>query len=631
MSASDKHCPNCGASNSFEAATCFACGRSLSEPGSTDGPAPTSPALPPFGFPIAEKRRRPLVGWLIAGLAGVALLLIFGVIFHPFSSQGVAPVKSSLASADRQVLVLGVNDGGVDPVLDPMQGAGADDLQIESLLYSGLTTVDGRNQLVPDLAQSWSAQQDPDGTDLNWTFHLRPNLKFSDGSPLTSVDVAYSIDRVFSSPDSLFAYLAPYFKDGAGRLKGTPSTLIGDSLLTPDPNTLIIKAQGQGVFLPAITSTYCFKVVSRVLIDKYGKDFTKHLDEGGTSGPFKQDSRKDAGSLNLQPNAFYYNNSGHLKKVTVLLYSDANKEHADYKAGRISIMESPDYDTLTASEQSARQVELVSGISYLGMNYLTRPFDNTKIRQAFALGLDKVAVMDGAYKAGYLATNHIIPDGQPGYNQTLTGPAGVGAPQGDLGEARLLLQQGMQEEGIKSIQQFPAVTFTYNSGNIVSVQDQMNLIQRAWKNTLGLDIKPVDIGGKELADKIRGSANNPDGLQLWATGWIVDYPDPQNWTSLQFSKGSIWNVSNYGQNKSADAAAQQQVQADLLKADTIQDAQKRLKAYQKAEQQLVNDVAWLPLSQNNHAVLIQPNVQGYHINGSGIAAPDVVQAMYIHA
>jgi len=583
------------------------------------------PSVPP-------KRKRsytPL--WITAGLLGAALLCVFGTMNLP-THHADNPVYNGprMAGPAQQVLTIGVDDGTTAPALDPSQAASTQDQQIMTMLYAGLTTVDSKSQVEPGLAQSWSSQANADGG-LDWTFYLHPNLKFSDGHPLTSTDVAFSIDRAFSSPTSEYSYLAQYFKDGNARLKGNPKTLVGDSLLTPDPSRLIIKTTSSGVFLPTMMSTYCFLVVNKALVDKYGNDFTKHLSEGGSSGLFRQVSGTPSTSIELGSNPSYYNVPLYLKKVVVRYYKDEKTERADYKAGRLSLMEAPDYDSLTTDEKNQRQVKSLGGINYLGMNYLTKPFDNIKIRQAFALALDKPAIMDGAFQAGSLATNHIIPEGQQGYSSSLTRPAGVSTPHGDAAMAKRLLAQGMQEEGIQSLAQFPAITFTYNSWNVVSNQDEMKLIQKQWTNTLGITVKLEDMQGKPINDRINGSINNPHGLQLWYNGWTVDYPDPQNWTSLQFGKGSVWNAINYGQNQSAGASAQQQVQADLLKADALQDPQQRLKAYQDAEQQLVNDVAWLPISQNNRAELVKSNVQGYQINESGYATPDVIQQMFITA
>jgi peptide/nickel transport system substrate-binding protein/oligopeptide transport system substrate-binding protein len=598
---------------------------------------PPPPGVSPLPSVPPKRKRSYTPLWITAGLLGAALLCVFGTMNLP-THHPDNPVYNGphIASPAQQVLTLGVNDGTVAPVLDPSQAASTQDQQVMTMLYAGLTMADSANRIETNLAQSWSSQANTDGG-LDWTFRLHPNLKFSDGHPLTSTDVAFSIDRAFSSPTSEYSYLAQYFKDGNARLKGNPKTLVGDSLLTPDPSTLIIKTTTSGVFLPTMMSTYCFLVVNKALVDKYGNDFTKHLSEGGSSGLFKQVSGTQSTDIELDSNSSYYNIRAQynmplqIKKVFVRYYKDEKTERADYKAGRLSLMEAPDYDSLTADEKNQRKVTSLAGISYLAMNYLTKPFDNLKIRQAFALALDKPAIMDGAFQAGSLATNHIIPEGQPGYNSSLTGPAGVSTPHGDAAMAKRLLAQGMQEEDIQSIAQFPAITFTYNSWNVVSTQDEMKLIQKQWTNTLGITVKLEDTQGKALNDRINGSVNNPHGLQLWYNGWTVDYPDPQNWTSLQFSKGSVWNAQNYGQNQGASASAQQQVQADLLKADTMQDPQQRLKAYQDAEQQLVNDVAWLPISQNNRAELVKPNVQGYQINESGYAAPDVIQQMFISA
>jgi len=587
------------------------------EPSMSDAPPPPTKT----GLRVAR--------WLAGGAIGVALVLILSVLLAPASS----PIVPALDT--HHTLVIGEVGALNGEVLDPALPLSMQDQQIEELLYSGLTTVNGQNQLVPGLAQSWNAQPDVTNDGLSWTFHLRPNLKFSNGTPLTSSDIAYTIDRVFSAPDSEYGYLAQYFKDGDSRLKGKVQTLIGDSLIVPDASTLIIKSPSRGVFLPSLMSANCFLVVNRELVEKYGNAFAAHLNEGGASGPFTRvNSIKDAEDLDLTLNPFYYDQltyrqKAQIRQITVSFFPDIEAERAAYKTDALTMIASPTQDLLTVSERNDQQVALVGGLQYLAMNYLTKPFNNIKIRQAFALALNKTTIMDGAFKAPDLATNNIIPQGQPGHNPALSGPASVKSPQGNLTLARSLLQQGMQEEGIKSMGQFPAVTLTYNSGNIVSFHDEMTLIQNQWQSNLGITVKLQDVPGDQLSKSINGSVNNAHGLQLWYNGWIVDYPDPQNWTTLQFGKGSIWNAVNYGQNSSANASAQQQVQANLLKADAMQDPQKRLAAYQDAEQQLINDVAWLPIFQHSSAWLVKPSVHGYHVNQSAIISPDALAAMSI--
>src|SRR5438067_1058165 len=105
--------------------------------------------------------------------------------------------------------------------------------------------------VVPQLAASYS--QGSDG--LTWTFKLKPNLKFSDGTPLTSQDVVYSIDRALQPANK--SVVAPLYlaliKDSDKLNAGKIKTIIGDSLLTPDPNTVVIIANKKArYFLDAL-------------------------------------------------------------------------------------------------------------------------------------------------------------------------------------------------------------------------------------------------------------------------------------------------------------------------------------------------------------------------------------------
>jgi oligopeptide transport system substrate-binding protein len=118
---------------------------------------------------------------------------------------------------------------------------------------------------------------------------------------------------------------------------------------------------------------------------------------------------------------------------------------------------------------------------------------------------------------------------------------------------------------------------------------------------------------------------------MWAIGWIAEYPDPKDLTTLQLDKGSPYNSSNYGQNKSSDAVQQQQIQQQLEQADVNTDVNARLQMYNQAEQQLVNDVAWLPMFQSNATRLLKPYVVGRVYNGLGLVPPNDWAKVYIAA
>jgi len=118
-------------------------------------------------------------------------------------------------------------------------------------------------------------------------------------------------------------------------------------------------------------------------------------------------------------------------------------------------------------------------------------------------------------------------------------------------------------------------------------------------------------------------------LQMWLWDWIGDYPDPQDWTSLQFGKGAGNNAPNYGQNHSNDAAKQQGIQQLLAQADAnTGNPSERIKQYQQAEQQLVDDVAWIPVYQQTVTYGEKPCVVGPTSNTFDIVPTDDWGSIY---
>ena len=119
------------------------------------------------------------------------------------------------------------------------------------------------------------------------------------------------------------------------------------------------------------------------------------------------------------------------------------------------------------------------------------------------------------------------------------------------------------------------------------------------------------------------ATNGNDNLQMWAYAWLADYPDPQDWLSNFFGSGQGGNHINYGK-----IAEEQAVQTKLSKADVELDSTKRANLYNEAEQQLVNDIAWLPLYQSSLLIAQNPKLHGYKTNALQITDPDSWKDVY---
>jgi peptide/nickel transport system substrate-binding protein/oligopeptide transport system substrate-binding protein len=266
-------------------------------------------------------------------------------------------------------------------------------------------------------------------------------------------------------------------------------------------------------------------------------------------------------------------------------------------------------------------------INYYTMNYLVKPFDNIHIRQAFALAIDKTAIANTVWKGTVLATNHIVPQGMDGYNPSLTGPDGTQSLTGNAKKAQALLQQGLQEEQWSSVSQIPPLTLTYAAG-IPAFSQEVAMMISMWQKVLHVTVTATPVDYNTLLDNVTAATNTPNGLQFWGLAWVGEYPDPQDWLTLQFDNGVPNNNMNYGQNTSPTAALQQQTQQQLEAADATMQSSTRLQMYQQAEQQLVNDVAWLPMEQVMAVFLRTPYIVGIVDNAEGITPPDDWAAIY---
>ncbi len=545
-------------------------------------------------------------------------------------SIGGGPQVKTLVKAPPSKQVYIVPQVGISDLatLDPAQVMTGDQASLDAIemLYTGLVQLNDSLQIVPQMAESWDVSSDG----LTYTFHLRSHLKFSDGTPLTSADVAYSLDRALQPTTK--SPVAPIYlgliKDSDKLLAGYIPTLINDSLLTPDSNTLVIILRKKAPYFLDMLTYPCSFVVEKRLIDTYQASFTDHLTQGGTSGPFKVARYIHGQEIDFVPDPHYYGPHPQLQKVIFPFYQQASRAYHAYQLGQVDTTGVP--ISLFAADKKRSDFHQVPQlwINYYTMNYLVKPFDNIHIRQAFELAINKITLANTAWKGTVIPTNHIVPQGMPGYNPHLTGPDGTQNLAGNPAKAKVLLQQGLKEEGWSSVAQLPPIQLTYATG-LPNTELEVTLMIQMWQKTLGVRVTPDPVDYNTLLSQVALATNNPNGLQFWGLSWVAEYPDPQDWLTQQFGQGVPDNNMNYGQNTSTDAAQQQFLQQQLESADANSNTSTRLSIYQQAEQQLVNDVAWMPVEQETMIFLRQPTVVGIVDNAEGIIPPNDWSKIYI--
>src|SRR6266567_2162490 len=431
--------------------------------------------------------------------AFLCLLTIFLSACDIFGGNNNHQVPKLVKAATRYQVYIDPQIGVSDiSTLDPAQVNDSFSANAIQMVFTGLVQLDDKLQVRPQLAQSWDESSDG----LTWTFHLKSNLKFSDGKPLTSRDVAYSIDRALqpaTKSDVAPIYLG-LIKDSEKLLTNRISTLIGDSLLAPNDTTLVITIKRKAAYFLNMLAYPTSYVVEKSLVDKYGSTFPDHLSDGGGSGPWKVHQYLHGKQIDFVPNPNYYGPRPQLIKVIFPFYQQPDAVYRAYQAGHVDMASVP-VSTLAGAKKNPdlHQVPQL-WINYYTMNYLVKPFDNINIRQAFALAINKTAIANNVWKGTMLPTNHIVPQGMPGYNPKLTGPDGTQSLKGNPARAQELLKQGLREEGWSSLSQLPPITLTY--ANTANFPQEAAAMVQMWHNTLNITVKTNALTYDTLLDKV---------------------------------------------------------------------------------------------------------------------------------
>jgi oligopeptide transport system substrate-binding protein len=465
---------------------------------------------------------------------------------------------------------------------------------------------------------------------LTWTFHLRPNLVFSDGTQLTSADVAYSLDRALqpaTASSTALTYLGA-LKDASRLASGQIRTLIGDSILVPDPDTIVLTLQKTTPYFLSELAYPGAYVVEKKLVQHYGKSFTNHLTEGGGDGPFKLVNYVHGQEIDLAPNPNFNGPQPQLQRIIFKFYPDVNSSYAAYEAHQIDTTSVPLNDINQARATPTFRVTPQPTIYYYTMNYLTKPFDNLLIRRAFEAALNRDLIVNVVWRGQNRAINELVPLNTPGFTEGLAGPKGINTT-GDASFAQSLFQQGIAGEGWSNVAQVPPITFTYASDSPTFDVEVSTAIQM-WDTVLGIHVQANRVSEAMLNQEIAATRNNAHGLQFWASHWTAEYPDPQDWITRQFGNGSPFNAMNYGQNNGPNAIPQQQTQAMMEQADSTFVTAQRFQLYQQVERQLIDDVAWIPMYQLSSPTLLSQNVMGVMSqNKSPVMPPDDWASVYI--
>ncbi len=520
---------------------------------------------------------------LMLALAGILLVVVSGGDGDGESTDRATPASKTADDADAGGPAASgeLRIRGDDPlVLDPavIQDAGSAFYAVE--IFSGLVRLDRDLQLQPDVAERWDVS--PDGK--TYTFYIDPRATFHDGRPVLAGDVKASWERALS-PDTASVVAENFLGDivGAKDLsRGRAGAISGVRVVDDATIEVTIDAPKQ-YFLFKLAYTTAF-IVDTEQITANPRRWTQK--PNGT-GPFKLKEWKLGERLVLEAYDRHHLGAPKLKTVRVELsggsalvaYEDGDIDVTGVGLDDLERIQDPS-DPLNDEYQTVQR----QSIDYIGFNVNTPPFDDPKVRQAFALAVDREKIAEVILKSAIPVATGVLPPGVPGYTPTeKTYPY-------DPERAKQLLSESKYADNLGEIT-------LAESGAGATVGPTTEAIIQYWKDNLGVDVQIQQAESATFFEDI-----DEGRYQMFHLGWIMDYPDPEDILDILFHSKSRQNSTRY---------SNAEVDAKLEQARTEADTEKRLALYQEIEKIVIDDAVWMPMFFDVGHVLVKPYVKNY--------------------
>ncbi|MCJ7515980.1 MAG: ABC transporter substrate-binding protein, partial [Dehalococcoidia bacterium] len=296
-----------------------------------------------------------------------------------------------------------------------------------------------------------------------------------------------------------------------------------------------------------------------------------------------------------EPNYFYYGQPANVKIVFHLL---AGIPMTLYETGETDVTQVDENNIDRATDKRGpfyNQLAIFPELSffYIGFNTQKPPFDDVNIRRAFCYAVDKERIIKIILKDMMTKADGILPPSMPGYNENLQGLTY------DVAKAKSLIASSKYG----SASNLPPITLT-NAGWGSNIPEYLGAVLQDWRENLG-----VEVSVRELEPEIFSYSLKEEADQMYVSGWIADYPDPQNFLDILFHTGAEYNTGNYSNS---------QVDNLLDQAGTEQNETARFSMYQQAEQTIVDEAACLPLWFGKTYLLVKPYVKNYNLDAQGV-------------
>jgi ABC-type oligopeptide transport system substrate-binding subunit len=522
--------------------------------------------------PLAGRRQPGRTRRLLMALVATVLVAVVAV--------GAAWSPSVAAAARNSLTILGASASSLDPAVQSDAGSA----QVVVQVYESLTAIDTSLKVQPALAANWETQ---DGG-KKVVFHLRANLTFSNGAPLTASNVVSSWTRVLNprQPSQLASLLddvvgARAYREGKGQASSVGIKAVGSG----DVEVALVSPAAD---FASIASSPTLAVVPSDI------DSNPGVLEAGSfvgSGAYVV-SGLTATETTLAANSHYW--AGAPAIATIHLMSDIGGKSpvAEFEAGNLDYTPISLYDAAWIAYDPTLgpqlRIEPSPSVEYYGFNTTKPPFNNVHVRRAFAVGIDWRRIVALQSNPLESPATGMVPVGVAGHSATDYGP------KFDLATAKSELATA----GFPNGTGFPKVTLTTTGAALDGA------VVKQLHDNLGIDISYQVMDWTTYNQRLLS-----DPPAMWQMGWVADYPGANDFLGLLLGSGT---TNNFGQWSSAD------FDSAIHGALAATDATAMQASFDQAQAVVADQVPVIPVDYGAGYALAATGLLGASPNGQGL-------------
>ncbi len=473
---------------------------------------------------------------------------------------------------------------------------------MQSMCYSGLTSLDAKGTPVNELAESVDVSEDG----LVYTFHISPDANWSNGTPVTANDFVYAWQRL-ANPDlaSEYAFILEtiHVVNATEVVAGEmPVTDLGVKAV--DDKTFEVTLSLPCDFLLGLMAFPSFFPLNQEFFEAQGDQFALGVDNMIYCGPYNMTDWQQGESYTFTKNEDYFNNDPNAAQTVVFKFQqDTQSAVLEYQSGNIDVVKLQGEQVDMFKDDPGFTNRLTGYLWYIPINMTVESLQNLNLRKAISYAIDRQTIVDSVLKDGSIAAEGEIPV------ELAVGPDGKDFREtaGKLTEFDAAKAAEFYAAAVEELGGDVTLELLYEDSE-ASSQVAVNLQQMLQTNCPGLTI---NLNSKPK--KTRLELMKSQQYELGLTRWGPDYADPQTYMDLFLSTNVANNQGRY------NSETYDELVMKATQGEDATDSAKRWADFVEAERVMVaEDYAVVPIYQNGGAMLINTEITNINFHSAGV-------------